>query len=88
MLFDLFAMGIPVFSGEPDPSAISRFGDATAQAAAILVTPGEKVDPQAYCEGLSASAAYAGLLVGPEELLGMLAAAEVPNGGCMKGALF
>ena len=87
MLFDLFEMGIRVYSGKPDPVAISRFGDATAQTAAVLVTPGPTVEPRVYCDGLSASAAYAGLLVEPEELLRMFASAGASSGGCVERAV-
>lgn len=87
MLFDLLEVGVRVSSGKPDPRVISQFGNAVAQTAAVLVTPGPTVKPESYCDGLPASAAYAGLLVEPEDLLRMLAIDEAPRGGCVRLAI-
>jgi hypothetical protein len=83
MLFDLFRMGIRVYSGKPDIAAASRFVDVRTQTAAILVKPGHKVDLRSYCEGFSASAAYARHLVGPAELLRILETVEAQRGTCV-----
>lgn len=88
MLFDLFQMGIRVYSGTPDPAIVSRFGDVAAQTAAILVTPGPKFVPSIYCDGLSGSTAYARLLVGPEETLRILESIPAVSDGCVQRVLF
>lgn len=87
MLFDLFEVGIRVLSGKPEASILSRVGDSNHQAAALLVTPGHEVEPRVYCEGLPKSAAYARLLVAPEELLRILESVRAPGDGCVERAV-
>jgi len=84
MLFDLFEAGVRVYSGKPDSSLLNRSGDATMQAAAILVTPGSQFSPKQYCEGLSASVAYAGLLVGRLRVAAMLESVRGSADDCAK----